>query len=214
VLDQDFERQLKADADLPLLRRLTPVAEAAGVNSDWREAAAPPTDIGERPDLDSLGPMEWRTWQAGEWMARTPADEPFDGRSLQGRPHVVILTLGQACSHCNQQVKAFADRAPAFEEAGLPIVVISVDAPAEIRDAGEPLPFPVYSTADGAAFRALDAWDDFEGKPLHATCLIAADGRMLWQHTGYEPFMLPDFLLAEARRLQALPEQPECLRRW
>jgi hypothetical protein len=34
---------------------------------------------------------------------------------------------------------------------------------------------------------------------------------MRWQHVGYEPFMLPDFLLEEVRRLQTLPENPECL---
>ena len=62
-----------------------------------------------------------------------------------------------------------------------------------------------------AVIRALDAWDDFEAKPLHATCFVAADGRMRWQHVGYEPFMLPDFLLEEVRRLQATPENPECV---
>lgn len=200
-------RRLAAQADtgLAVLERLAPVAEAAGVAGDWREPAPPTTDIGERPDLATLGPMPWRAWQAGAWTARTAADEPIDGSGLRGRDHVVILTLGQACSHCNEQVKAFSGRAQAFEEAGLPVVVISTDSPAEIRDA-DPLPFAVYSGADGDAFHALDAWDDFEGKPLHATCLIAADGRMRWQHVGYEPFMLPDFLLEEARRLRSLSE--------
>jgi N-acetylneuraminic acid mutarotase/peroxiredoxin len=121
---------------------------------------------------------------------------------------VLLLTLGQACTHCNQQVKAFADRAQAFTTAGLEVVVISTDAPGDLRDNAAPLPFPVYSGADGTAFRALNAWDDFEGKPLHATCFVAADGRMRWQHVGYEPFMLPDFLIQEASRLQTLSSMP------
>ena len=202
-----------ADMDLPALQRLAPVAMAAGAPADWREPEPPATDIGTRPDLTTLGPAQWQAWPAGEWTARTAADEPIDAREFRGRPHVVILTLGQACSHCNQQVKAFADKAKAFSDAGLPIVVISTDTPAEIGDAGEPLPFPVHSGADGVAFRALDAWDDFENKPLHATCLVSADGRMQWQHVGYEPFMLPDFLVAEARRLESLPAHADCLLR-
>jgi peroxiredoxin len=202
-----------ADTDLPFLRRLAPLAEAAGVSGDWRTPPPAATDTGVRPDLATLGPPQWQAWQAGEWSAVSVAGEPVLAASLRGRAHVVILTLGQACTHCNQQVKAFVDKAAAFEKAGLPIVIVSTDTPAAIRDSGETLPYPVHSGADGAAFRALDAWDDFEGKPLHATCFIAADGRMRWQHVGYEPFMLPDFLLEETRRLLELPENPECLLR-
>ena len=65
-------------------------------------------------------------------------------------------------------------------------------------------PFTVYSGADTLAFKALDAWDDFEHKPLHATCFVDADGNMRWQHVSFEPFMLPDWLLKEAQRLQNL----------
>jgi peroxiredoxin len=202
-----------ADSDLPPLRRLAPLAEAAGVSGDWRTPPPSATDAGVRPDLATLGPPQWQAWQAGEWSAVSVAGEPVLAASLRGRAHVVILTLGQACTHCNQQVKAFVDKAAAFEKAGLPIVIVSTDTPTAIRDSGETLPYPVHSGADGAAFRALDAWDDFEGKPLHATCFIAADGRMRWQHVGYEPFMLPDFLLEETRRLLELPENPECLLR-
>jgi hypothetical protein len=202
-----------ADSDLPPLRRLAPLAEAAGVSGDWRTPPPAATDTGVRPDLTTLGPPQWQAWQAGEWSAVSVAGEPVLAASLRGRAHVVILTLGQACTHCNQQVKAFVDKAAAFEKAGLPIVIVSTDTPTAIRDSGETLPYPVHSGADGAAFRALDAWDDFEGKPLHATCFIAADGRMRWQHVGYEPFMLPDFLLEETRRLLELPENPECLLR-
>jgi hypothetical protein len=161
---------------------------------------------------------------------------------------VVVLTLGEACVHCNKQLEAFAAQADAFAKAGFPVVVVSTDRPAEIaaaqpasstaaqpagdkpaqpagdkpaQPAGDkpaqpagavaaapPHPFPVHSGADGAAFRALDAWDDFESRPLHATCFIAADGRMRWQHVGHEPFMLPGFLLEEVKRLESLPEPP------
>ena len=200
-----------ADTDLVALARLAPLAEAAGIAGDWRIARTPPADIGPRPDLDTLGPREWRAWQAAAWTGTTPAGAPVSSGDYAGRPHVLLLTLGQACVHCNQQVKAFADKAAEFEKAGLPVVVVSTDPPADLANAAPGLPFPVVSGHDGSAFKALDAWDDFEGKPLHATCFVAADGRMRWQHVGYEPFMLPDFLLEEIRRLQALPDSPDCL---
>ena len=202
-----------ADPDLPALRRLAGVAEAAGVSGDWRVPAPAATDTGVRLDLATLGPAQWQAWQAGEWSAVSSAGEPVSAATLRGRPHVLILTLGKACTHCNEQVKAFVAKAAEFEKAGLPVVIVSTDSPTDIRDSGQTLPFPVHSATDGAAFRALDAWDDFEGKPLHATCFVAADGRMRWQHVGYEPFMLPDFLLEETRRLLTIPESPECLLR-
>ena len=116
-----------------------------------------------------------------------------------------------ACEHCNDQVKAFVDVANRFEEAGLPVLVISTDSVEDVAMSSETLPFTALSGADGAAFRALDAWDDFEDMPLHATGYVAADGRMRWQHSGYEPFMLPEFLLEEIERLNQLDGQPECL---
>ena len=201
-------RAAVADPDLPLLRRLAAVAEAAGVSGDWRVAPTPATDLGERPDLSLLGPREWHAWPAGDWSATAADGTPVSGAALRGRPHLVLLTLGQACVHCNKQLEAFAAKTEAFAAAGLPVVVVSTDTPAEIAAITTPRPFTVHSGADGTAFRALDAWDDFEGRPLHATCFIAADGRMRWQHVGAEPFMLPDFLLEEVKRLESLPEPP------
>jgi peroxiredoxin len=200
-----------ADPDLPALTRLAPLAAAANVEGDWRLPATPADDIGERPDLDTLGPLRWRPWQAGAWTATSPSGEQVSSGTYAGRPHVILLTLGMACAHCNEQVQAFAAAAKRFEEAGLPLLVISTDAPEDVATSAESLPLTALSGADGAAFRALDAWDDFENTPLHATCYVSADGRMWWQHTGYEPFMLPDFLLDEIRRLESLPIDLEWL---
>jgi peroxiredoxin len=200
-----------ADRDLPLLTRLAPLAEAAGIEGDWRIPHATADDIGERPDLDTLGPLEWTAWQGGAWTALAPDGKPVSAGDYAGKPHVLLLTLGMACEHCNDQVKAFTEAAAKFEEAGLPVLVISTDSVEDVAMSSESLPFVALSGADGEAFRALDAWDDFEEIPLHATCYVSADGRMRWQHTGYEPFMLPEFLLEEIRRLEALAPHPACL---
>ncbi len=198
------ELAIGADTAVPSLARLQPVAEAAGITGDWRLPYTAATDLGERPPLDTLGPLEWHPWPAAQWTAVTKDGQPVTNDNLRGKPHILILFLGNACAHCNAQMKAFTERAGEFEKAGLPIVAISTDAPADVAAAASPPPWPVHSGADTLAFKALDAWDDFENKPLHATCYIDAAGLMRWQHVSYEPFMLPDFLLEEIKRLQRL----------
>ncbi len=197
-------RELAAHAELntPVLQRLAPVAEAAAATGDWRIPEAPATGLGERPDLNSLGPVEWHAWPAAMWTAMTKEGQPVSSEYLKGKPHILILFLGNSCTHCNQQIQAFSGKAGEFEKAGLPIYAISTDKPDEVAAAGNPPPFTIYSGTDTLAFKALDAWDDFEHKPLHATCFIDADGLMRWQHVSFEPFMLPDWLLNEAQRLQ------------
>ncbi len=197
-----------SDLQTPALARLQPVAAAAGVEGDWRIAEAKPTDVGTRPGLDTLGPVEWHPWDAPAWTAVTRENQPVSSDSMKGRPHVLILFLGSACTHCNAQLKAFSEAAPAFEKAGLPVLALSTDDAATISAAGNPAPFPVHSAADKAAFHAFDAWDDFENKPLHATCYIDAAGHLAWQHVSYEPFMRPDFLITEIQRLESLRKVP------
>ena len=197
-----------SDPDLPAFRRLEPVRLAAGCGAEWRLPDKPPGDIGERPDLDRLGPLAWQPWAAPSWAAVSADGQPVDGKTFLGRPHILIFFLGNACTHCNQQIRAFSERHAAFRDAGLDITAISTDPPAEVKATANPPPFPVHSGADTTAFKAFDAWDDFENKPLHATCLIDAAGHVRWQHVSYEPFMLPDFLLDEARRLLRVPAGP------
>ena len=187
-----------ADLESPLLARLGPVLEAAGIAGDWRQAAAAASDVGERPPLDGLGPMRWEGWMAPSWTATAPDGSQPGHASLAGKPYVALFVLGGSCAHCNEQLKAFGEKKEAFVAAQLPVVVVTTDPASEI--AGE-TPFPTWSGADGAAFKALDAWDDFESQPLHTTVLVDGSGRIRWQHSGYEPFMRPDFLLEEAQRL-------------
>ncbi len=69
-------------------------------------------------------------------------------------------------------------------------------------------PFRLLSNNDLSVFMAYRCHDDFEGKPLHGTFLIGADGRELWHDIGAEPFMEVDFLLKEAPRLIKLHTRP------
>lgn len=196
-------RRLAATADLgtPLLARRSPVAEAAGCSGDWRQPGPAPTDVGLRPPMESLGPQQWQGWQATTWTATGADGKSFNSASLAGHPYVAVFFLGGACSHCNAQLKAFSEKSADFTAAGLPLIAVTSDSAQDIADSENKPPFPVYSGADGVAFKAADAWDDFENKPLHATLFVDATGRVRWEHSGYEPFMKPEFLLEEAQRL-------------
>jgi len=50
-------------------------------------------------------------------------------------------------------------------------------------------------------FKKYRCFDDFEKMTLHGTFLIDAQGYVRWQDISYDPFMDPDFVLKEARRL-------------
>ena len=62
-------------------------------------------------------------------------------------------------------------------------------------------PFPLVSDAELNVFKRYRCYDDFEKQPLHGTFLIDGAGRIRWQDISYEPFMDPDFVLKEAKRL-------------
>ncbi len=187
-----------ADLDTPLLARLAPVAEAAGVTGDWRQPAAPASDLGEHPPMESLGPQRWEGWMAPAWTATAPDGSAHGHARLAGKPYVALFVLGGSCSHCNEQLKAFGDKSTAFAAAQLPVVVVTTDPANDL--VAHPV-YPTWSGADGSSYKALDAWDDFENQPLHTTVIVDGTGRIRWQHSGYEPFMRPDFLLEEATRL-------------
>lgn len=187
-----------ADLDSPLLARLSGVARAAGVEGDWRQPPASSQDLGERPALDSLGPLQWEGWMAPAWSTTAPDGTMRGSAAYAGKPYVALFVLGGSCEHCNAQLRAFAEKSAAFAAMNLPVVVVTTDAAEALA---EDSAYPTLSGADGAAFKAVDAWDDFENQPLHATILVDGAGRVRWQHNGYEPFMRPEFLLEEAARL-------------
>lgn len=69
-----------------------------------------------------------------------------------------------------------------------------------------PLPISLLADPQLKIFRQFRCFDEFENQPLHGTFLIDGDGKIRWQDISYEPFMDPDFLLKEAKRL--LSHQP------
>ena len=129
-----------------------------------------------------------------------------------GRPTLVVFYLGFGCLHCVEQLKALAPKAGDFAAAGVDVVAIGNEPLAKLQEhvealGDQPLPFPLLADAELAAFKAWHCHDDFEGMPLHGTFLVDGDGKVRWQDVSFEPFTRIDWLLAEARRLLALPAQ-------
>jgi peroxiredoxin/tetratricopeptide (TPR) repeat protein len=201
----------EVDRDVPVMQRIKPVAQALGLPDDWRVARVTATDVGERPDLSTLGPIHWQPSPAPEWTLPGEGGKQVALRDYRGRPVVVLFYLGNGCVHCIKQLKTFEPLASKFAAAGIAVVAVSADPPEELKKTfsktGLSEDLTLVSDQELKVFKAYRAFDDFENVPLHGTFLIDADGRVRWQDISFEPFSEPEFLLAEARRLLSLPRQ-------
>lgn len=209
----EFEKLRKmahsADPDLPVFQRLAPLAEG-----DWRIPQEPAEDLGERPDLATLGPFRWQPPKAPGFTLSDSEDKPVSLADYAGKPVLVIFFLGRGCTHCMEQLNEFAPMKEKFAKAGIELLAVSTDTAEGLRqtwwmnsgeeekeDAKNPFPFPLLSDSELTAFRAFRAYDDFEKMALHGTFLIDGVGRIRWQNISYEPFMKAEFMLEESVRL-------------
>lgn len=206
----DRLRQLSSaiDLDVPVFQRMKPIAEASGLSADWRIPAPKLADVGERPDLDLLGPFRWQPSPAAEWSLPDRAGKLISLKEYRGKPVVVIFYLGRRCSHCMEQLNAFVPLAKDFAKAGISLVGIGADT---VESLGQTVqtnsvsfPFPLVSDHALSVFKAYRAYDDFEDMPLHGTFLIDGAGLVRWQDISFEPFKETQFLLEESKRLLAL----------
>jgi peroxiredoxin len=207
-------KELKAlssaiDLEMPVFRRLQPIAQELKLPADWRVAAPQADDAGERPAIAGLGPFRWEPSPAPEWALPDGDGKKRSLRKYRGEPVLVVFYLGRGCVHCIEQLSAFAPMTKAFADAGISVVAISTDSTDGIKKTlsktDEPFPFPLLSDEKLEVFKAYRAFDDFENMPLHGTFLVDGDGLVRWQDVSYEPFKETALLLAESRRLLAFP---------
>jgi peroxiredoxin len=125
-----------------------------------------------------------------------------------------VFYLGSGCIHCIEQLNALGPAAADFKSAGIDIIAVSTDSAdnlnktfAQAKDK-DGFSFPIVADPELTAFKAYRAYDDFEKQPLHGTFLIDGAGRVRWQDISSAPFDEVQWLLAEAKRLLALPAQP------
>ena len=197
------------DPEMPVFQRLQPIAKELKLPADWRMAATRADDIGERPEIATLGPFRWEPSPAPEWTLPDADGKKRSLRKYRGEPVLVVFYLGRGCAHCIEQLNAFAPMTKAFADAGISIIAISTDSTDGLKKTlnktDEPFPFPLLSDEKLDAFKAYRAFDDFENMPLHGTFLVDGDGFVRWQDISYEPFKETAFLLAESRRLLSFP---------
>jgi len=206
-------REVSSQIDLtaPPFARLLPIARSLGFPDDWTLPYVIPADFGDRPDVNTLGPISWEPPSAPAFTLPDQKNLPVSLEKHRGKPLVLIFYLGYGCLHCTEQLNAIAERMDDFKEAGLPVLAISTDTVAELAESqtkylaeGDAFPFPLVADPEKAAFKAYGAHDDFEGKALHGTFLLDPKGRILWSDIAADPFMDLDFLIKESHRLLRL----------
>lgn len=199
------------DLKVPPFARLQPIAEEYGFPDDWTIPYEVSADFGERPELNTFGPLHWVPPTA-------PGFNLSDGNHLQvtlshhsDQPLLLIHYLGHSCLHCAEQLNVIADRISDFEKAGYRVIAISTDSVPDLLKSqqnyeadSQPFPFRLLADPTMKSFRAYNAFDDFEKQPLHGTHLISPDGKILWSDISADPFMDLDFLLKESGRLLQL----------
>jgi peroxiredoxin len=198
-----------ADASLMFLDRVVETVEWIGEKETWRVSGPAPTDVGDRPSLDSLGPFRWTPSLAPVWSATDSDGETRSTKQFGKRPVVLIFYLGFGCLHCAEQLKEFSPMVEQFQSAGIDVAAMSSETLSLLQSgmrkySGE-MRIPLMANPEGDIFKAFRCYDDFEGVPLHGTFLIDTNGRIRWQDIGHKPFMDPKFLLEESSRLLRLP---------
>jgi len=199
------------ESELPVKKRLDSLAPTFAIKGEWRAEAPKRTDSGVRPPLEPLGPMHWHPPVAPKWEALTLEGKPASGSQFEGKPHILLFYLGAACTHCMEQVNAFAKAAPDYEKAGIQLCAITLEPLSLAGRITEQMttkklpPFPVLCDPSQAAFKAFRAYDDFEEEALHAAVLIDAKGNLRWIDISWQPFTNTTFLLKESQRLLSLP---------
>ena len=198
------------DLDVPVMRRLAPVAKSLHWPADWRARAVVPSDVGKRPPLKDLGPFRWQPSPAPAWRLVDLRGKPVSLKDYRGKPLVLIFYLGSGCPHCIEQLNAFGPLVPQFAAAGISVAAVSTETVDGLKQTFKKSKFAsefsLLSDHQLKAFKAYRAFDDFENVPLHGTFFIDGDGLLRWHDISYEPFTDAKFVLDEATRLLSLPK--------
>ena len=201
-------RSISGSLDLqsPVFTRVSALAADLGCEGEWKKELVIKDDVGQRVELDSLGPFRWSPTAAEEFTLRDHRNKRFvSSKEFSGKPTVVIFYLGAGCLSCTEQIKKFVPKISEFEDAGFQVIAVSSDDDAglkqSIKNFDGKFPFTIVNDPDLEVFKQYRAYDDFEEQPLHGTFIIDGDGLVRWQDISYEPFMDTDFVLREGKRL-------------
>lgn len=198
------------DESAPPIARVLKIATELKLG-DWRAKPVTRDDVGDRPDLDSLGPVAWSPPPAHEFALPDQNATPIKRSEFQDKPLVLIFYLGFGCLHCAEQLNSFSEKVEEFHKAGFALLAVSTDTVADLKKSqekysaeGSDFPFPLVADPENTVFREWGAFDDFEDEPMHGTFIIDTKGKVLWQDIGPEPFNDPMFVIKEGKRLMKL----------
>lgn len=162
--------------------------------------------LAQRPGaVADLGLSTWEPPQLPEMSIPLLDGSRLDRRSVQGRHTALIFVYSSTCSHCVDQLNALRKHADRLAAANLDVRVIAGQSAKSLAvwlKTQKAFPATFGADPDEKWFKVIGAYDDFNDMPLHATIYLDPEGRMLWQDSGFEPFMDIEFFIDETKRLR------------
>ncbi len=162
-----------------------------------------PERIYHPKDLDSMGPMNWRPFQAPALQVLNVKGKPVQLKDYAGKNVLLVFFLGDECVHCVGQLKSINDRSSDFEAQDTVVLAVCSSTPAKLKESATLGKVNVTLLSDKAHenARRFSSYDDFEEIELHSTILIDKKGCVRWKRTGGDPFTNIDFLVTELQRI-------------
>jgi len=157
-------------------------------------------------DLDAIGPMNWRPFQAPPLQVVNTKGKPVQLKDYAGKNVLLVFFLGDECVHCVGQLKSINDRIADFEGQDAVVLAVCSQTPAELKESATLGKVNISLLSDKAHenARRFSSYDDFENIELHSTILIDKKGCVRWKRTGGDPFTNVDFLVNELKRMNQL----------
>ena len=147
-------------------------------------------------------------FMAPAWEALAADNEVIGASDFLGEPYVLILHLGHSCFHCSKQLGHFNKVSAKFRDLNTDVIAIGMESTKQLGSAqgttkskDASIQFGVDPTKE--IFRQFNAVDQQNAKPLHATFLIDAIGRIRWSDIGPHPFMNSDALIKEVSLIRS-----------
>lgn len=193
-----------ADSDLPALQRVKALNLEADPACSVRSPF--PTPFVTSAEMQRLGPAEWQPFPAPDVAFTGPDGKLTRLSSFRGHNTLLVFYLGGSCPACVLQLKDLGKEKEAFTALDTQMIAVSSDTPQANQTflASNPAyPLRLFSDVKHEAAKRCKAFDDFEGKELHATVLLDKQGRVWWYRYGVEPFTDNKFLKEEIARMNA-----------
>lgn len=205
-----------ADRDLPALRRVEAIAAPWKLDKSWSSPSQPVASTSgtdeasiNRIELGSLGPLLWSPFPAESFQLVDTTGAPWKLEDQRGKCVLILFFLGGKCPHCMQQLQLFSKEDQALKSRNVVTVAIStddMDAAKRLKNNQDGVAFkmPILADPKLELFKKYQAYDDFEGQPLHGTFLIDPRGKVRYQRISAEPFLEVEFIRSEAERINRL----------